>query len=325
MAVSAENRIPCSQPCPRRRRRRRRKPHIFLNTALCLTFAAALILAGVACWRGLQLLWSGIEQALDALGHRDSVISLFDTPEESTSADREAPVLSGVQNITVYQGDTIMYMQGISATDVTDANPTITVDNQCVDLSRPGEYPITYTAADASGNESQASALVTVLEKREDYAELSTIYAAADAKLEEIIRENATLQQKVHDIYAWARLNLSYGGHSDRADWRQTAYKMLTDGRGDCFGYYAVTKLLFERLGIPNIDVQKVKNFPEDSDHFWSLLSLDEGVTWYHFDATPRYGDGDDFCLVTDAFLDAYSQAHDGSHNRDHTRYPETP
>ena len=94
---------------------------------------------------------------------------------------------------------------------------------------------------------------------------------------------------------------------------------------GDCFGYFAVTKLLFERLGIPNIDVRKVKNFDGDSDHFWSLVSVDGGKTYYHFDATPRVGDGDDFCLVTDAFLDAYSDSHKGSHNRDKSLYPATP
>ena len=149
--------------------------------------------------------------------------------------------------------------------------------------------------------------------------------AAADELLKRLIWDGATAEEQVREIYRWTRSLLSYGGHSDRTDWRQTAYTMLTDGKGDCFGYYAVTKLLFERLGIPNIDVQKVRNYEDDSDHFWSLVSVDGGETYYHFDATPRYGDGDDFCLVTDAFLDAYSESHKGSHNRDKSLYPETP
>lgn len=182
-----------------------------------------------------------------------------------------------------------------------------------------------YTATDRAGNVGRASATVTVLPKAEGFVELDTIYAMADEKLAQILRENATVTQQVHDIYAWARCNLSYGGHSDRTDWRQTAYTMLTEGRGDCYGYFAVTKLLFERLNIPNIDVRKVKNSEKDSDHFWSLVSTDGGETWYHFDATPRYGTGDDFCLVTDAFLDAYSDSHKGSHNRDRSLYPATP
>lgn len=76
---------------------------------------------------------------------------------------------------------------------------------------------------------------------------------------------------------------------------------------------------------IPNIDVQKVRNSDDDSDHFWSLVSIDGGEHYYHFDATPRSGSGDSFCLVTDAYLNAYSEKHKGSHNRDESLYPATP
>lgn len=155
--------------------------------------------------------------------------------------------------------------------------------------------------------------------------ETDPVDAAADALLDTLIQDGATAEEQVHAIYQWARSSLSYGGHSDRTDWRQTAYTMLTEYRGDCYGYFAVTKLLFDRLGIPNIDVRKVKNAPDDSDHFWSMVSVDGGKTWYHFDATPRVGEGDDFCLVTDGFLDAYSEEHKGSHNRDRSLYPATP
>lgn len=241
------------------------------------------------------------------------------------AGDTTPPVLSGVHAYTIYPGETVSYLRDVSARDDQDPAPVITVDSRSVDPGTPGTYQIVYTARDAAGNSSQAAASVTVLPMDEDDIPLDTIYAAADQKLAQIIRPNATMTQQVYDIYAWARLTLDYGGHSDRTDYRQTAYTMLTQGKGDCYGYFAVTKLLFERLGIPNLDVQKVRNFPEDTDHFWSLVSLDDRQTWYHFDATPRYGDGDDFCLVTDQFIDDYSAAHEGSHNRDKTLYPATP
>lgn len=327
MASRAHNQYTYQQPYPKKKRRRRKRNEQFMvNATAYLVVAALLLVVGALCWKGVQLLWNGIENALDFLTPENPVISITGTePAATESRDREAPVLSGIHDFTIYQGDTISYMGGITATDETDANPSITVDNSAVDLSCPGEYTVIYIATDASGNTSQEKATVTVMEKQEGFVDLETIYAAADAKLEEIIRDNATMKQQVHDIYAWARLNLSYGGHSDRTDWRQTAYVMLTEGKGDCYGFWAVTKLLFERLEIPNIDVQKVKNSADDTDHFWSLLSLDGGDTWYHFDSTPRYGDGDDFCLVTDAFIDAYSDSHEGSHNRDKSLYPETP
>lgn len=247
------------------------------------------------------------------------------TVPETTQGDTVAPELEGIHDFTIYQGDTISYYKGVSATDDEDPNPAITVDNSAVDLSKVGVYQVIYICKDAAGNESRATATVTVLEKKTGYAELETVYAAADAKLAQIIKDNMTVRQKVQAIYNWARGNLGYTDNFDHSDYRQAAYIMLTQARGDCYGFFAVTKLMFERLGIPNIDVQKVKNHPTDSNHYWSLVSVDGEKTWYHFDATPRKGAGDDFCLVTDAFLDAYSDAHNKCHNRDKSLYPATP
>ncbi len=247
------------------------------------------------------------------------------TVPETTLGDTVAPELFGVHDFVLYQGDAISYYKGISATDDEDPNPTITVDNSAVDLSKVGVYEVIYICTDDAGNEIRVPATVTVLEKKAGYAELEDIYAAIDAKLAQLITEDMTDRQKVVAIYNWARSHLGYADHFDHGDYRQAAYIMLTKGKGDCYGYFAVTKLMFERLEIPNIDVQKVKNYPEDSNHYWSLVSVDNGQTWYHFDATPRKGAGDDFCLVTDAFLDAYSNAHKKCHNRDKTLYPATP
>lgn len=294
------------------KKRRRRRASSPVGAAIGVILCLVLVSMGI---------WLAVDPALD------KVLSLSAEPsfEAAGPRDTQPPRIYGIQNITIYLGDPVSYLSGITAADDLDPEPELTVDGREADLSKPGTYTVTYTATDASGNLSTATANVTVLEKEEDFVDLETVYAAADAKLDEIIRDNATVREQVHDVYAWARLNLSYGGHSDRTDWRQTAYGMLTEGKGDCFGFFAVTKLLFERLEIPNIDVRKVKNSSDDTDHFWSLVSLDDGKTWYHFDSTPRQGDGDDFCLVTDAFLDAYSNSHDGSHNRDRSLYPETP
>ena len=311
------------QPSRPVKRKHRARGRLFLWVATLVLPVVLLLFFGNYLWDGILLLRDSFLEVYCAFvpGEEGPTIS-FTYPEPM---DTTAPILQGIHDFAVYQGDTISYMSGITATDDADADPTVTVDSSDVDLSQPGNYTVIYTATDASGNTSREAATVTVMEKQEGFVDLDTIYAAADAKLKEIIRENATMKQQIHDVYAWARLNLSYGGHSDRTDWLQTAYGMLTEGRGDCYGFWAVTKLLFERLEIPNIDVRKVRNSAEDTDHFWSLLSLDGGVTWYHFDSTPRYGDGDDFCLVTDAFIDAYSDSHEGSHNRDKSLYPETP
>ena len=265
-------------------------------------------------------IWLAVDPALD------KVLALStEPPVQSTGPkDSQPPQIYGIQDFTVYQGDPVSYLSGVTAMDDLDPEPKRNVDSREVDLSKPGTYTVTYTASDTSGNLATACANITVLRKEEGYADLETIYTLADELLAIILEGTTDTRQQVEAIYKWARTDIRYAGHSDRADWRQTAYNVIRSGEGDCFGYFAATKLMFERLGIPNIDVQKVRNYEEDSDHFWSLVSVD-GNHYYHFDATPRYGDGDDFCMVTDEFLDAYSEQHKGSHNRDKSLYPETP
>ena len=239
--------------------------------------------------------------------------------------DNDAPVIDGIGNRIVYIGDTVASRAGVTVTDAIDEAPSLAIDSSAVNLTVPGVYDVTYTASDKAGNTVSQTITVTVLEKKEEYVDLETIYAAVDKKIAELIRGNMDTRAQVEAIYNWARTMLNYSDGSSKEDWVQGAYVMLTKRAGDCFNYYAVTKLMFERLGIPNIDVYKVKNYEGDSSHYWSLVSIDGGKTYYHFDATPRKGEGDDFCLVTDSFLDAYSETHNHCHNRDKTLYPATP
>lgn len=243
----------------------------------------------------------------------------------TNTGDCQGPLIEGVKDICVYAGDTVSYRRGITVTDDRDKGPSLEIDSSMVDLNTPGTYRVVYTAADESGNTTSSTASVTVLKKEPYYVDLETIYDAADEAMKGLFWEGITPREQVGVLYTWARENISYGGHSDRGDWRQTAYQTLTERKGDCYGYFSVTKLFLERLGIPNIDVVKVKNRETDSEHFWSLVSVDGGETYYHFDATPRMGQTIDFCLTTDELLDAYSEANNGSHNRDRSLYPATP
>ncbi len=266
-------------------------------------------------------------------GKQKVTILLTDTSENVTEltatltviVDEQAPVISGVKAITIYLGDTVSYRAGVTVTDDMDPNPELKVDSSAVKLNAVGKYTVVYSATDAAGNVTKIETTIDVREKKANFVSLETIHAAADKLISQIITEGMTKEEQVKAIYNWARTKCGYSNHSDKSDYLQGAYVMLTQRSGDCFNYYAVTKLLFDRLGIDNIDVRKVKNHSADSDHYWSLVSLDGGNTWYHFDATPRVGPGDDFCLVTDAFLDAYSVANNNCHNRDKSLYPATP
>ncbi|MBQ4551148.1 MAG: transglutaminase domain-containing protein [Oscillospiraceae bacterium] len=270
---------------------------------------------------------------LSSIGTYDVTYSVTDAAGNTTTAattvtvtdDNVPPTILGVHDISLYLGSAASYRSGVEVRDDKDSAPKLEVDSSQVDLSTPGTYPLVYTARDMTGNETRMEVTVTVAEKPNTYVEPETIEAKADELLKKIVTEGMNDEAKVKAIYSYVRSHYTYSGHSDKTDWMQGAYTMMTDGQGDCFNYFAVAKLLLERCGIPNIDVRKVRNHETDSDHYWSLVSVDGGSTYYHLDTTPRVGDGDDFCLVTDAFLDAYSDTHGKCHNRDKALYPRTP
>lgn len=274
-----------------------------------------------------------IEPDLTVAGDQEVVIVLADAYGNTTELtatltvilDTEAPVITGVKEIMIYEGDAVAYRAGIEVTDDMDEMPVLSVDSSQVDMTKTGTYPVIYSAADASGNVTTQETTITIREKKEGYVDLETIYAMADELLKDIVSDGMTKEQQVRAIYKWVRSHMGYTGSSDKSDWYQGAYHAMTKRSGDCFNYYAITKLFLERLGIDNIDVYKVKNYEGDNSHYWSLVSLDGGETWYHVDTTPRVGEGDNFCLVTDAFMDRYSDAHAKCFNRDKSLYPATP
>lgn len=258
--------------------------------------------------------------ALTDLGGNETVL----TASLTMIFDVTPPTILGVKDITVYAGDTVAYRSGISAQDDRDENPALKVDSSSVDLTTPGEYSVTYTATDYTGNASTATATVTVREKQPGFVDIEVIYEAADKLLAQIVKDGMNTEEQVRAIALYVRYNHLFTGSSVKDDWLQGAYRMITTRQGDCFNYFALTKLLLERLEIPNIDVVKVKNHQGDSNHFWSLVSLDGGETYYHVDTTPRT-DPTLFILVTDRYMDNYSAEHRNCFNRDKSLYPATP
>ena len=233
--------------------------------------------------------------------------------------DTTPPVISGVTDQTVLLGETVAYKKGVTVTDDYDEDVKLEVDSSQVNPTVAGDYLVTYRATDHSGNTAEVTAYFSFTQPSE-YTDLAL--EEARAVLDKITTADMTQTEVARAIYDWCRANIAYTAHSDKGDWQKAAVQGFTQRSGDCYVYFATAKAMFEAAGIPNIDVEKT--YVEGrAMHYWSLI--DCGGGWYHFDATPRVGEGDDFFMVTDAFLEAYSQAHSNSHEFDHSRYPATP
>lgn len=264
-------------------------------------------------------------------GAQTVVVTLTDAAGNVTEitssllSDSEAPVISGTKNLEAYVNSTVSYKKDISVTDNVDEKPALEIDNSAVDLSKAGVYDVTYRATDAAGNTASVTVSLTVREKPDNFVEPEVIYARIDALLAKFIRDDMTDREKAEAIYVWTRRDtghVTYGSAPHRDDYLQTANEFLDVRKGDCFYFFALQKLMFERLGIPTIDVSKVKNFEGDSNHYWLLVSVDGGKNYYHFDNVWSKN----LCLVTDKVMKNFSDAVD-SHpfNRDESLYPATP
>ncbi|MBE6934102.1 MAG: hypothetical protein E7462_03530 [Ruminococcaceae bacterium] len=260
------------------------------------------------------------------------------TIDSTLTVDRQAPVIAGTKNLEAYVGGTVSYKTGVTVTDNLDGKPTLEIDNSQVDLSKAGSYTVTYKAVDAAGNVQTVSVQLKVKEKPANFVEPDVIYKRVDALLAKFITEDMTDREKAEAVYVWTRRaasttpnpgHFTYSGSTSRHDdYLQAAYEFLDLKKGDCFYFYAIQKLMLERLNIPTIDAQKVKQAPNDSNHYWLLVSIDGGKTYYHYDNVWSWS----LCLVTDAVVNSFTvedkDMPDGisyPFNRDQSLYPATP
>lgn len=234
---------------------------------------------------------------------------------EEPAPDTEAPRLLGVKDITVALGGTISYRDGVSAVDDVDGTVPFQVDAGAVDLAVPGIYQVVYSAVDAAGNRAEAAASVTVEEPftveggdvqepdeptpssagggtassgagggaASSQATEEEVNRLADQILGRIIRNGMSQREKARAIYNYVYNHIRYTGSSDKSSWIIGAYTGFTRQRGDCFNYFACSKALLTRAGIPNIDLERVGG---NSRHYWQLVNAGDG--WYHFDACPH-------------------------------------
>lgn len=201
-------------------------------------------------------------------------------------SDTEPPVIEGARDLTVAMGGSVSYREGVTVSDNADEMVRLMIDAGQVNTAQPGTYPVTYSAQDVRGNRTSVTVMVTV-EKAEEPAEdgitREELNEKADEILARILTPGMTQREQARAIYDYVYSHITYVGTSDKSGWMKGAYVGFTQRRGDCFNYFACSKALLTRAGIPNIDLERVGGL---SDHYWQLVNTGDG--WYHFDACPH-------------------------------------
>lgn len=282
----------------------------------------AALLAGLCALGGLVLL---LPLTLsNSPRHEDPAPS--SALEQEALPDTEPPVIQGTHDLTAAVGMTLSYRNGVSAVDGVDGPVPLQIDASAVDLTQPGEYPVIYRARDKAGNQAEVTVSAILVEapavddqdpdqETEDLPSIpepplpeitqELVDAEADRILSRITSDSMSGYEKARAIYNYVHTHIKYVGSSDKSSWLVGAYVGFVRGRGDCYNYFACSKALLTRAGIPNVDLSRVGG---NSRHYWQLVNLGSG--WYHFDACPHPNSYPlDSFLIDEAAARAYTEA----------------
>ncbi len=237
--------------------------------------------------------------------------------------DATPPQIAGDPVIRTVRGESIAYKSHISVLDDHDADPVIEIDNSEVNLDSEGTYTVRYAVTDKCGNRATFQSQVVVSAPSSESVSDEEVNALVDKILSEITTDDMQPIDKVWAIYEYVR-HIPYSSGEHSYNYKYEGYKLLRDQKGECYGSYSAAKLFFDRLGYDNLSMEKNVG----STHFWNMVSLDGGKTFYHFDATNWHEWGPKkpvMCMICDSVLEKISEEHKGTHRYDHSLFPATP
>ena len=263
--------------------------------------------------------WGGYFTAKARVTDAAGNVTIVDVPLTVTR-DIRPPVIEGPEDIEVFIGDSISYMENVTVTDDLDPNPTIEVDTSGVVFDEEGSYEVIYRARDLTGNVSEVSIWLTLNEKPDTWVDPEIVYEEARDVLNSITWDGMSDMEMAIQITWWVRYNVHYVSVCDDTNWTRAAYDGLTKRSGNCYVFAMTAKALFDVAGIENMII--IRDPYIYNPHFWNYIQIDG--EWYHCDSTPRMGyDGYFFMLTTDEVRDVWEGGWNG-YNFDDELYPES-
>jgi len=222
------------------------------------------------------------------------------------------PVIEGTGKIESPKGKPIMYRQGVTAYDDFGRELEFEVDSSQVNQHEEGQYTVTYRVVDYTGNSTEVTETVLVINVDPD-----EINAKADEILGDILKEGMTQVDQARTIHRWVRGYLRYApSRGGPQSVYEGAYRALHDRRGNCYIYYSLSEVLLTRAGIPNMKIVRIEGTP--TRHLWNLINPD-GLGWHHFDSLPtRFPFNSQMYMFTASEAARYSRQYTEIHGSPH-------
>ncbi|MBE6017499.1 MAG: DUF5011 domain-containing protein [Lachnospiraceae bacterium] len=303
---------------------RRINSHRLILIILAVLIAALVAANIAACARKKEQVPSDTVTSETTTAKQTTTAAQTTETESTTPADTTAPVITGVTDRVVHIGETIAYKKNIVVTDDTDPAPKLEVNADGVDISTVGDYTVIYTATDASLNYSVVTATIKVV-PQEDVT-TAQAEALADDVLSRIVTDDMTDSQKLDAVW-WYVHELGYTDidYGEPEEYLNNGFYFITRMMGNCRCVYGASRILLERLGYKCMMMRNREDAAQT--HYWNLVSLDDGETWYHFDPV-CWGWEEEYviCMVSDEWILSYSEWHNmETYDWDPEGVPATP
>ncbi len=264
----------------------------------------------------------------DAAGNATTLDAAYEV-----TGDGVAPVFEGCVDLTTIEGVAISYTHNAKAIDDVDGEVAVTAtESNGLNIKTPGEYEITYSATDSSGNTGTKTVKLTVLPKDTDLTKIDQEmymlmgYAITD----ELFRDadpDMSEKERAYKCYRYVQDHMYFVDNKNEYEdldtqWMYPAALAIRQKYGDCRNYYGFARLLYTCAGIENLMVFHPANTANADRHWWNMIKIDG--EWWHADPTPRVGISN-FFMKTDAWMDNYSAKNGNCFKRDKSLYPATP
>lgn len=253
----------------------------------------------------------------DASGNSTGVLETV----VSVIRDTEPPVFVSVPELHACVGDAIAYRDELVVQDNCCGEVDLQVDSSAVNMQVPGDYTVTYTATDVSGNTSSAK---TILHLSESPVSSESLNRMVDDILSEIVHIGMTVEDQLRAVYEYIQAHIYYSPSNDTGDKVRIACESLTNGTADCYAYNAVAIAFLERLGVDYREIQRTPGLTADT-HYWLMVNIGTASAprWYHYDCTRlQAAYNHSGCLLTDKQIRAYSKVRSYFYAYDTASYP---
>lgn len=214
--------------------------------------------------------------------------------------DASKPTITGIDAVIIKVGETLDLLEGVKAIDNADGDITsmLVVSPKEISTSKPGQYTITYTVSDLSGNKTVETRVITITDSgtsgKTDVGDGPFLTEAQVTARDAIVQ--SLLQNELDDFNDRTflrNLNSYLMNNFIRSSSSQdnTSYDAIVTQKGNRMAMVRAVKVILDARGIENIIVDG-----EDGKS-WNMVKLDN--KYRHLDVYANFiYQNDQYCFL---------------------------